>query len=77
MTIWNIKVKNFHQAPSKYIIDYGLKFDAKMVETYPLFDLMGDLLKIRVYCKRLRACYKLPCLVYPYLSFDVLRERHE
>ena len=58
-------------------MDYGLRFDTKIVETYPLPEPMSDLQKTRVYCIGLRACYRLPRPAQPYPDFATLRARHE
>ena len=58
-------------------MDYGLRFDTEIVETYPLPEPMSDLQKTRVYYIRLRACYRLPRPAQPYPDFAMLRARHE
>ena len=57
-------------------MDYGLRFDTEIVETYPLSEPMSDLQKTRVYYVGLRACYRLPRPAQLYPVFATLRARH-
>ena len=75
--MWNIRASYFRQEAGESIIDYGLRFDTEIVETYPLSKPMNDLQKTRVYCVELRACYRLPRPAKPYPDFATLRARHE
>ena len=63
--------------PRESIFDYRLRFDTKIVETNPLLEPMGELLKTHIYYMGLRAYYKLPRLAYPYQNFKALREWYE
>ena len=53
MILWNLRGKDFRKASRESIIDYELRFDAEIVESYPLLDLIGDLLKIQIYYRGL------------------------
>ena len=75
--MWNIRASYFRQEAEESIIDYGLRFDAEIVEKYPLPEPMSDLQKTRVYYIELRACYRLPHPAQPYPDFATLRARHE
>ena len=45
MMLWNLKVKDFRQAPRESIIDYGFRFDAEIVESYPSLGPYGKPIK--------------------------------
>ena len=77
MRIWNARSSYFRQEAGESIVDFGLRFDTKIVETYPLSKLMSDLQNTRVYYIGLRACYRLPLPTQPYPDFAMLRVRHE
>ena len=41
--MWNIRASYFRQEARESLIDYGLRFDTEIVETYPLPEPMSDL----------------------------------
>ena len=45
MQMWNTRASYFRQEVGESIVDYGLRFDTKIVETYPLLEPMSDLQK--------------------------------
>ena len=77
MRIWNTRASYFRQEARESIIDYRLCFDKKIVEAYPLSEPMSNLKNTRVYCVRLRACYRLHRLAQPYPNFSTLKARYE
>ena len=40
--MWNIWASYFRQEAGESIMDYGLRFDTKIVETYPLLEPMSN-----------------------------------
>ena len=75
--MWNTRASYFRQEVRESIIDYRLCFDTKIVEAYPLSEPMSNLKNTRVYCVRLRACYRLHRLAQPYPNFSTLKARYE
>ena len=77
LTRWNEHATQFRQGQGEPIIDFGYRFDAQIVDTFPLPPPMSDLLKMRIYCRAIRRCYRLPRPAVPYHSFAELRAAHD
>ena len=43
MLVWNARANYFRQEAEESIVDYGLRFDEEIIETYPLLELMSGL----------------------------------